>query len=91
MVCNAGLVSGIKQDSIVDVFSKYSIQRVLMVPGKSYSFVELASDEVANQAMDDINGKLVLPEVKGPLYLLLVEKSKIVLFYLHTFFVCKIS
>ncbi|KAK7601335.1 hypothetical protein V9T40_008776 [Parthenolecanium corni] len=87
MVCNAGLVSGIKQDSIVDVFSKYSIQRVLMVPGKSYSFVELASDEVANQAINDINGKLVLPEVKGPLYLLLVEKRTFSVAEMHSWII----
>lgn len=84
MVCNAGLVSGIKQETIVDVFSEYCIQQVVMVPGKSYSFVELMNDEFTSQAINKINGKLILPEVRGPLYLLPVEKSKMI--FLNSYF-----
>ena len=49
-----------------------------MIPGKSYSFVELSDDQIAKEAVHDINGKVVLPEIKGPLYLLPIEKSMFV-------------
>ena len=76
MVCNAGLVSGIDRERIVALFEEFaSIQRVIMVPRKSYCFVQCLNIEHAQRAFFAIHGKLTLPEVNGPVYLLFIETS----------------
>lgn len=76
MVCNAGLVSGIRREKLLDVFSNHTIHQIFMVPGKSYSFIQFASETQAREAINAINGKVILAEIRGPLYLLPIEKSK---------------
>lgn len=76
MVCNAGLVSGIQQEKIVEIFSGYSLQQIEMIPGKSYSFVQFVDENDSKVAYNALHGKLVVSEIKGPLYLLFVDKSK---------------
>lgn len=77
MVCNAGLVSGIDREKIINIFSQYSsVRRVVMIPRKSYCFVQCVDEINARRALDAISGKLFLPELNGPLYLLYAERSK---------------
>lgn len=43
MICNAGLLSGISEADMVDYFSLYGhIEKVCMIPGKSYAFVSFS-------------------------------------------------
>lgn len=75
MVCNAGLVSGIDREKIINVFSQYSsVRRVLMIPQKSYCFVQCVDEINARRALDAISGKVFFPELNGPLYLLYAER-----------------
>lgn len=76
MICNAGLVSGLEVEKLVDLFSKHCcLQNVLVIPGKSYCFVQCLDENEAEKGYSAINGKLVLPEINGPLYLLFSESS----------------
>lgn len=78
MVCNVGLVSGVDREQIVALFSQFAtVQKVIMVPQKSYCFVQLVDEENAKRSFNAIHGKLTLPESCGPLYLLFTEKSKL--------------
>lgn len=76
MVCNAGLVSGLEAEKLVEVFARYcGIKNVIMIPGKSYCFVECTDEDEAEKAYFNMNGKSVIPEIKGPLYLLYTESG----------------
>jgi hypothetical protein len=76
MVCNVGLVSGIEREEIVALFSEYAtIQRVVMIPQRSYCFVQCSDKEQAQRAFSAIHGKLKLSGMNGPVYLLFTEKS----------------
>lgn len=76
MVCNAGLVSGIQQEQIGEIFSNYSLKKIIMIPRKSYCFVEFNDENKAKAAIIEIHGKLFVPEISGPLYLLCINKSE---------------
>jgi len=68
-VCNAGLVTGVANSDLVRVFAKFGpIERVVMVPKKSYSFLVFTRVESAEAAMAGVHGKVGLSE-GGPLYL----------------------
>ncbi|XP_065207939.1 alkylated DNA repair protein alkB homolog 8 [Planococcus citri] len=74
LICNTGLVSGSTAEDVLELFSQYcSVQNILMVPGKSYCFVQCSDENEAENAHNAINAKLSLPGVNGPLYLLYSE------------------
>ncbi|XP_075222336.1 tRNA (carboxymethyluridine(34)-5-O)-methyltransferase ALKBH8 isoform X3 [Lycorma delicatula] len=71
MICNAGLVSGISECEVVELFSEYgSIDLTTMLFGKSYSFVTFKNISDAALAFENINGKKSFKKMNGPLYLL---------------------
>lgn len=81
MLCNAGLVSGIQYEDVVHVFSKFgSVERVIMIPGKSYCFVVYHDVEAAKLAYEKLNGIMKLEKMDGPMYLLFCQGGK----YNHT-------
>lgn len=74
MVCNAGLVSGIQQEDVVQLFTKFGVvQKVLMIPGKSYCFVEFKDVSDAETAYSSVNGKQKLDKMDGVIYLLFTD------------------
>ena len=74
-VCNAGLVTGCSSSDLLNIFTKYgSINHILMVPKKSYSFLMFSSEASSKAALDAVHGKVGFSD-KGPLYLAFVEKS----------------
>lgn len=78
MVCNAGLVSGIQHEDVVELFAKYGVvQKVLMIPGKSYCFVEFKNVLDAETAYSAVNGKVKLDKMDGVIYLLFTDNGKL--------------
>jgi len=74
-VCNAGLTTATTNSDLVRVFSKFGpIDRVVMVPKKSYSFLIFAREDSAEVAMATVNGKVGLSDA-GPLYLAFVASA----------------
>lgn len=73
MVCNAGLSSGYSEEKIVEIFSPYgTLEKVFMVPMKSYCFLEFKNDLDAKNVVSLLNGKL-MENTKTVFYLLLTE------------------
>uniref|UniRef100_A0A1B6E4R5 tRNA (carboxymethyluridine(34)-5-O)-methyltransferase n=1 Tax=Clastoptera arizonana TaxID=38151 RepID=A0A1B6E4R5_9HEMI len=74
MVCNAGLVSGIHYEDVVEMFSKFgSLEKALMIPGKSYCFVVYEDIKEAVFAYEMVNGNCKLEKMDGPIYLLFLQ------------------
>lgn len=70
MISNAGLVSGIKYEEIAQLFTLYgSVEKIVMIPNKSYSFITFSKIEEAIKASGEINGKVKIGNMDGPLYL----------------------
>ncbi|EDO33338.1 predicted protein [Nematostella vectensis] len=58
LVGNGGLMCGVDRESITRVFSLYgTLERVVMLPQRSYSFVSYKSHNNALNAMRNLNGK----------------------------------
>lgn len=77
MVCNAGLASSIQHEDIVELFTKYGeVQNVLMIPGKSYCFIEFKNVLDAETAYSAVNGKIKLDKMDGVIYLLFTDSGK---------------
>merc|ERR1719402_1009092 len=86
-ICNAGLTTGCSTQNLLPVFSPYgNIQSVVLIPGKSYSFVVFQSVESAVECMDQVNGKIGVDEnnldsvgnkagINGHLYLSFVDHA----------------
>jgi len=86
-ICNAGLTTGCSTQNLLPVFSPYgTIQSIVLIPAKSYSFVVFRSIESAVQCMDGVNGKIGVDEdglssggnkagISGPLYLSYVDHA----------------
>lgn len=71
MVGNAGLVSGVTYEQLTQLFAQYGlVERVVTIPGKSYSFVVYSTIDDAVKAYDAINGQVKLENMDGPMYLL---------------------
>lgn len=59
MVCNYGLVNGLSRKDVLQVFSQYGqVQRVVMLPHKSYCFICYTNIKEAIRAWDKVNGKI---------------------------------
>lgn len=74
MICNGGLVTGIKRETlqcVLDVLiSKYAL---IMPTGKSYCFITCNSKEDATCVYNYIHGRIKLPGQNGPLYVCYTE------------------
>lgn len=64
MVCNHGLVNGLSRQDVFQVFSQYGlVERILMLPHKSYCFICFTTIQEAISAFENVNGKFnTLPE-----------------------------
>ena len=57
-VCNAGLVTGCSQPDLLKVFNKLGpVLQIVLIPGKSYSFVVFKDSDVAERAYRTVHGK----------------------------------
>ncbi|XP_025204268.1 alkylated DNA repair protein alkB homolog 8-like [Melanaphis sacchari] len=58
MVCNCGLVNGLRRKDLLQVFYQCGqIERIIMIPYKSYCFISFTKIEEATNALEKINGK----------------------------------
>ncbi|KAF6215011.1 hypothetical protein GE061_009759 [Apolygus lucorum] len=74
MVCNAGLSLGVNREDILQAFRPFGkIQSVHLVSKESHSFVKFLTIEHARACFESCNGKMVLPRMNGPVYLLYLE------------------
>ncbi len=71
LVKNGGLMCGVKRKDLVNVFDKYGkLDDLLMLPGKSFSYVLFSDITSAEEAMAHINGqKLSLNQTDRTFYL----------------------
>lgn len=46
-----------------------NVESVIMVPGKSYSFVKFKDEVSAMKAFNDVSGKIIWSNIKGPVHL----------------------
>lgn len=77
MVCNGGLVTGLKREKLIDILEKITDKfHVIMPPGKSYSFIKLEDDKTALDVYNKIHGKLN-DTTGGILYLTFSKSSKL--------------
>lgn len=59
MVCNHGLVNGLSRQDVFQVFSQYGqVERIIMLPHKSYCFICYVTIQEAISAYENINGKM---------------------------------
>lgn len=72
MICNAGLVTGTCKEDLAECFIPFGeVQALLMLPGKSYSFVSFVESTSAQAAYAALNGKVGLSD--NPLYLTYID------------------
>lgn len=71
MIGNAGLVTGLQYEQVATLFTQYGrVENIVMIPGKSYSFVVYSNLDSALHAYKDINARVKLDNMDGPIYLL---------------------
>ncbi|XP_018311494.1 alkylated DNA repair protein alkB homolog 8 [Mycetomoellerius zeteki] len=74
MICNGGLVTGIKRETLQCVLDPLISKYTLIMPtGKSYCFVTCNSKEDATCVYNYIHGRIKLPGQNGPLYVCYTE------------------
>ncbi|KAG8229792.1 hypothetical protein J437_LFUL005873 [Ladona fulva] len=74
MICNAGLVSGIQREEVINLFLPFGkLEDVCMLPGKSYCFVAFRNEEDAQEAYSVLHGKTILNATEVKLILAFVE------------------
>ncbi|XP_046394315.1 alkylated DNA repair protein alkB homolog 8 [Ischnura elegans] len=75
VICNAGLVSGMQREEVVDLFSPFGvIENVVMLPGKSYSFVAFTNEDDSKKAFEAIHGKVKIQICDATLFLAYCER-----------------
>jgi hypothetical protein len=79
MVANAGLVTGLQQEQLLELVLPYGgVNSTVMLPGKSYCFIIFKDALNASKAYTSIHGKIKLtPNDSGPLYLAYTEKGNV--------------
>lgn len=83
LLCNAGLVTGFTREDLFALFSPFGvIERVLMIPGKSYSFLSFSSVDDSETCVNSLNGSLSLENGTLPLYLCYVEDINGTIYYI---------
>ncbi|XP_018572744.1 alkylated DNA repair protein alkB homolog 8 [Anoplophora glabripennis] len=71
VIANSGLVNGLSEEIIFEHFSNYgSLENILLLPGKSCSFVSYQNINSACRAFENCNGKLNIAQDDKPVYLL---------------------
>ncbi|XP_012216254.1 alkylated DNA repair protein alkB homolog 8 isoform X2 [Linepithema humile] len=74
MICNGGLVTGIKRETLQSVLDALISKYTLIMPlGKSYCFITCNSKEDATCIYNYIHGRIKLPGQNGPLYVCYTE------------------
>ncbi|KAH1006040.1 hypothetical protein HUJ04_006921 [Dendroctonus ponderosae] len=74
-ICNAGLVNGLTEESIFEYFSEFGpLSDILLLPGKSCSFLAYEDVKCAVAAYNALNGKLDIAQYNRPIYLLYVDQ-----------------
>lgn len=62
LVGNGGLMNGINRSQISGLFKSFgAVERVIMLPQRSYSFVSFKNVEGASRAMQSVNGRRLDP------------------------------
>ncbi|KAJ8922781.1 hypothetical protein NQ315_007816 [Exocentrus adspersus] len=79
VICNAGLVNGLSEEAIYKHFSQHGIlENILLLPGKSCSFVSYTKLQSACNAFETFNGKLNIAQDNKPVYLLYTSSLPVV-------------
>lgn len=74
MICNGGLVTGIKRETLQCVLDTLISKYVLVMPtGKSYCFITCNSKEDAICVYNYVHGRIKFPGQNGPLYVCYTE------------------
>ncbi|CAB0011783.1 unnamed protein product [Nesidiocoris tenuis] len=74
MVCNAGLSLGLNKEDLLEAFGGFGkIAEILMISKESHAFIEYFTVDDAEECFRRCNGKIVVPKVKGPLYVMFLE------------------
>ncbi|KAM0726305.1 Alkylated DNA repair protein alkB-like protein 8 [Formica fusca] len=74
MICNGGLVTGIKRETLQCVLDALISKYALIMPtGKSYCFITCNSKEDAICVYNYVHGRIKLPGQNGPLYVCYTE------------------
>ena len=75
VVCNAGLTTGATYEELTEFFENYgSLRNLLLLPDKSYSFIEFSNESSASKAYELVHSTLALPSQNNVLYLAYVNK-----------------
>jgi alkylated DNA repair protein alkB homolog 8 len=72
VVCNAGLSTGLLQEQVLDEINRIGnvlIENVVMIPGKSYCFLQFITPENAETVHSHMNASTKLGQNDGVLYL----------------------
>jgi hypothetical protein len=84
MVANAGLVTGLQQEQLLEITLPYGVDGIVMLPGRSYCFVIFKDILSASKAYAAIHGKVkITPDDSGPLYLAYTEKGMTFILKMH--------
>nr|XP_023020411.1 alkylated DNA repair protein alkB homolog 8 isoform X1 [Leptinotarsa decemlineata] len=79
VICNVGLVNGLSEEIIYEHFSKYgALENIMLIPGKSCSFVTYRDLDSAQKAFKYYNGKLNIAQDDKPIYLLYTDQLPII-------------
>ena len=60
MIGNGGLMCGVERSQIMSLFQKFgNIERILMFPGRSFSFISFEDVNESVKAMDKVHGRVL--------------------------------
>ena len=60
MIGNGGLMCGVQRSQVVSLFQKFgNIERILMFPGRSFSFLSFENVSGSMKAMDTVHGRVL--------------------------------
>ncbi|CAH1103887.1 unnamed protein product [Psylliodes chrysocephalus] len=79
VIANAGLINGLTEEVVYTHFSKYGVlDNILLVPGKSCSFIEYNDVSSAKSAYENFNGSLNIAQDSKPIYLLYANNLPVI-------------
>ena len=74
LICNAGLTTGSSKEELVNLFESYGdIENVILLPGKSYSFVLYRSLQSSKDCYEQLNGSFCLENGSRPIYMSYIQ------------------
>ncbi|XP_063607827.1 alkylated DNA repair protein alkB homolog 8-like [Penaeus indicus] len=73
---NAGLTTNADESSLVELIRRTgtSVEAIMLLPGKQYSFACFASEDQAKQAFESAHGQMDTPGASSPVYMAYVDK-----------------